>query len=235
MSGKVTKQQQKRKRQRQKARKHILHLLTQQGGTCHWCPKPLACWQSPPPNVIHRSDTTVVCSLPGGEKTYWWASIDHVKPLSEGGSNKIDNLVAACKPCNSSRSTVKVIPLWQGAEKCRKCGKEKNPGYKKCSACRAVDQEMMRLGKLYHLRGDASPCNRCNEPVVAIGDVPGIGPMYGCPRCSQTRIAERKGKSCPKTPSGGSPDGTPTKILTTPTTIPPITPSEMPPSESATG
>jgi CRISPR/Cas system Type II protein with McrA/HNH and RuvC-like nuclease domain len=31
------------------------------------------------------------------------ATLDHVQPASKGGSNRADNLVVACKSCNSSR------------------------------------------------------------------------------------------------------------------------------------
>jgi hypothetical protein len=30
-------------------------------------------------------------------------SLDHLRPLSKGGSNRTDNLVTACKSCNSAR------------------------------------------------------------------------------------------------------------------------------------
>jgi CRISPR/Cas system Type II protein with McrA/HNH and RuvC-like nuclease domain len=30
-------------------------------------------------------------------------SLDHLRPLSRGGSNRTDNLVTACKSCNSAR------------------------------------------------------------------------------------------------------------------------------------
>lgn len=31
------------------------------------------------------------------------AEIDHVIPLSKGGTNELDNLVTACRPCNQAK------------------------------------------------------------------------------------------------------------------------------------
>lgn len=33
-----------------------------------------------------------------------WATIEHVKPVSEGGTDDLTNLALACKLCNSSRA-----------------------------------------------------------------------------------------------------------------------------------
>ena len=38
---------------------------------------------------------------------------DHVVPLSRGGSNHPDNLVACCLPCNSSKSD-RLLSEWRG-------------------------------------------------------------------------------------------------------------------------
>jgi hypothetical protein len=38
---------------------------------------------------------------------------DHVIPLSRGGSNEMDNLVACCLPCNSSKSD-RLLSEWEG-------------------------------------------------------------------------------------------------------------------------
>lgn len=43
----------------------------------------------------------------------WDLCADHVVPLSKGGSNEEDNLVCACRPCNTSKSD-KLLSEWRG-------------------------------------------------------------------------------------------------------------------------
>lgn len=38
------------------------------------------------------------------------ATIEHVRPLSRGGSNDIDNLRLACEPCNKRRGSKHTVP-----------------------------------------------------------------------------------------------------------------------------
>jgi 5-methylcytosine-specific restriction endonuclease McrA len=59
----------------------------------------------------HRNSAPILaaakaCSWCGREFTQDLpATMDHVTPLSHGGTNDPSNLVAACKPCNSSRGS----------------------------------------------------------------------------------------------------------------------------------
>ena len=55
-----------------------------------------------------------VCRYCGvnGEKSVKWC-VDHVVPLSRGGSNEPENLVACCFPCNSSKSD-RLVSEWRG-------------------------------------------------------------------------------------------------------------------------
>jgi 5-methylcytosine-specific restriction endonuclease McrA len=41
------------------------------------------------------------CGTPGPSQ------IDHIKPLTKGGTNSITNLVRACQPCNLKRRDMK--------------------------------------------------------------------------------------------------------------------------------
>ena len=54
----------------------VKRIYAQQGGTCHYCAKPL-----------------------GGKY-----QVDHKTPLSRGGSNWPDNLCCACGPCNARKN-----------------------------------------------------------------------------------------------------------------------------------
>jgi 5-methylcytosine-specific restriction endonuclease McrA len=64
------------KNQQKKTRRHLPALLEAQRGLCFHC-------------GYGHDDMT----------------IDHVQPLSRGGSNDVGNLVAACRPCNTRRGT----------------------------------------------------------------------------------------------------------------------------------
>lgn len=51
------------------------------------------------------------CGIEGEGETQW--CVDHVVPLSRGGTNDESNLVACCMPCNSSKSD-RLLTEWRG-------------------------------------------------------------------------------------------------------------------------
>ena len=57
--------------------KKLIALIEGQGGRCYFCGKILP---------------------------YEWATIDHLIPKSRGGSNELENLVAACHQCNHAKA-----------------------------------------------------------------------------------------------------------------------------------
>jgi 5-methylcytosine-specific restriction endonuclease McrA len=63
----------------------ITHLYNAQAGCCAWCSQPL--------NGVYH--------------------IDHIVPLSRGGSNWPTNLALACEPCNLSKHDKLVYKEWQ--------------------------------------------------------------------------------------------------------------------------
>jgi len=85
---------------------------------------PLA--QSEP--VRHEYDRTKVCLLPlDGAECFLCRNLachrHHVRPISRGGTNEIDNLVALCSSCykrvndqESQRETSYTIARWQAKE-----------------------------------------------------------------------------------------------------------------------
>ena len=59
--------------------------------------------------VFKRDDYTCkYCGSRGGE-----LECDHIHPVSKGGSNDLDNLATACKPCNRSKRD-KTVEEWKG-------------------------------------------------------------------------------------------------------------------------
>lgn len=65
-----------RTRDRKRSYRVAKRRLLAQRAVCHWCPAPL---------------------------DYASATLDHLIPLSRGGSNSEDNFVLACEECNKSR------------------------------------------------------------------------------------------------------------------------------------
>lgn len=63
----------------------IIELYSQQNGLCYYC----------------------------REELYGQYDVDHVIPLSRGGSNGVDNLVIACAFCNRSKGN-KLLEEWNG-------------------------------------------------------------------------------------------------------------------------
>ena len=55
------------------------------------------------------------CAYCGGKSSV--LQIDHVEPLSRGGSHTLDNLVPACGPCNNSKNSRDVIDFMQSRGK----------------------------------------------------------------------------------------------------------------------
>ncbi len=63
-------------------------LLKRQQGLCFYCKHPIG----------------VGIKKERGHKRR--ATLDHVKPVSQQGYNKLENLVAACSPCNSRKGSM---------------------------------------------------------------------------------------------------------------------------------
>lgn len=66
----------RRTRERKRSYRRVKRRLLRMSSFCYWCRKPL--------------DSTL-------------ATIDHIIPLSKGGTNGMDNFVLACKDCNHNR------------------------------------------------------------------------------------------------------------------------------------
>lgn len=71
---------------RQKKQKKQI-LIEKYGCLCYWCSK----------------------ELPENELT-----LDHLNPISKGGSHSLENLRLACKYCNNKRGNSFYPPNWQG-------------------------------------------------------------------------------------------------------------------------
>lgn len=69
-------------------------VWSETGGVCHWC-----------------GIQTVKNPSGTGIQVYNTFTVDHVIPVSQGGTNDRENLVAACYACNQKRNEVDVLNL----------------------------------------------------------------------------------------------------------------------------
>lgn len=67
---------------------------------------------------LTAAEWTAIQAMQGGACAYCLTvaklSMEHVVPLSRGGSNTMANVVGACRPCNSSKKA-RTIEEWMGA------------------------------------------------------------------------------------------------------------------------
>jgi len=71
---------------------------------------PRSVWWALRQAVLERDDyTCVYCGRRGGQLT-----LDHVFPVSRGGTSEMTNLVTACVACNSAKGT-KTLQEWLAA------------------------------------------------------------------------------------------------------------------------
>lgn len=72
----------------------------------------------PPPQLDHRSAVFArdgcLCAYCGKKTNVATATIDHVQPLSLGGTNRPDNLVVACRACNNRKGSLSLTAFLLG-------------------------------------------------------------------------------------------------------------------------
>lgn len=72
---------------RRKMRRWLI-LLCGEYPNCHWCGR-----------ILHAK---------GDPNHDGYATVEHLKPRCEGGSNKLENITFACAACNSSRAAKEI-------------------------------------------------------------------------------------------------------------------------------
>jgi hypothetical protein len=127
-----------KRNRRRHARRHLSFLYAKQNSLCHWCKSQTVIAAHIPPANIIKLDNCVVWT--DGDYTYSAriATTDHVQPMHDDGSDRIDNLVMACGQCNSHRTppvaarnaTREVIRAV-----CVHCHSDKPRRYKHCLVC----------------------------------------------------------------------------------------------------
>lgn len=126
--------------QRRRAREWASVILEKHGAQCWWCGAPLVSIQALHSELIVRITGRHVWWYKNGTiRQDLFATLDHVVPLSEGGTNRLANLVPACSKCNNSRNKAQLCnaPIEADQKRiCPKCGRPKPAKRKHCRICR---------------------------------------------------------------------------------------------------
>lgn len=127
----------RKRRQSQKAADKLKAILTRHGYLCHWRKVPLILLRDlPPAAIISRTSDEVVWRSQEGVRKRWFATVDHILPICEGGTNAPYNLVPSCARCNRKRTKTKSPKSSAERKICPKCGGAKPIHRKKCAECR---------------------------------------------------------------------------------------------------
>lgn len=91
---------------RQRARDTYLRDRKNPIDVCGYCGKKVVWRELLPPGarIIGRSATKLIWTYRKKTNAMRPATIEHIRPLSEGGGNLPSNLMAACFECNNERS-----------------------------------------------------------------------------------------------------------------------------------
>lgn len=130
-----------RKGQRRRSRRRYFSAHPEAFAKCHWCGARVVFLDRVRSSQrVSTSDPRRVVVLVGGERvTFRLGTLDHVVPLSEGGSEELSNLVAACHQCNAGRDRAaakRYSALISHVKPCVECGRPKTGrARRRCKDC----------------------------------------------------------------------------------------------------
>lgn len=128
---------------RKKTSRHYFRRFKGYLTKCHWCGSRLV-WMSrvPKENRIHFEPSKFRLTFRDKKDilTLRVASLDHVTPLSEGGSGELSNITVACVPCNKDRLDRRDHILT-----CQRCGCLKRGRKPYCKSCRIYNGHAHQL------------------------------------------------------------------------------------------
>lgn len=95
-------------------------IYMRDAGRCRYCGHQVLLWDRPD----HRIG--------------WWFSLDHVRPVSQGGAHRYTNIVACCVPCNDKKADQWLWspPTMSGLH---------SPGSRTCSRTRALPKRSRQM------------------------------------------------------------------------------------------
>lgn len=91
-------------RMRKSVANKLQPMIDEQDGKCYYCKQRIVCHRSYDPDDIIVLDEWVY--LKKERQLVKKASVEHIKPIFYGGTNRYDNLAAACVQCNQERSDI---------------------------------------------------------------------------------------------------------------------------------
>lgn len=129
---------------RDEARKLLRLELKRHDNACHWCSRSVI---SPRAvrnrkNILKLTANTVTYRYGGEVFVKPRATVDHIKALSEGGTNQRENLTIACAACNRRRAE-ELKPVFP-EHACQGCGKKTYSPFDECRKCRRQKQLIER-------------------------------------------------------------------------------------------
>ena len=154
------------RRKRHKARsKHLDAMYAFQHSLCHWCKSATAIVGNIPVESVLRLDNGCVVWRDGNE--YFRAriaTVDHVVPLRDNGSNERENLVMSCAGCNQSRTRQRSPK--DGIRRVCSCGASKVRKRSLCLACYTDGaREYLAQHGWEETPGDTPQHSRFRDPV----------------------------------------------------------------------
>lgn len=93
-----------RRRERRRARRFLKKLCWDAEWRCYWCERRIVILSGLKLIVKKTARHVYWKTSDGRDRDAAIATVDHVVPLHAGGSNELDNLVAACWKCNQDRN-----------------------------------------------------------------------------------------------------------------------------------
>lgn len=168
-----------------RGRKRLDRVLARDGYECHWCRCPLI-RPSMKLSIIRRNGDWAYWTDGDTERKGWWATVDHLTPVCIGGQSTMENMVAACGPCNRRRGAVNKNPKpdvakWRGNPVC-KCGTPKRLNERRCEPCRETSKVICRFTTDYLVSSEPGHCRRCLTALIPHGEAGGMF-FYRCPSC----------------------------------------------------
>lgn len=125
-------------RRSKKARRRLRKKLGKTSElSCEWCGASLYFRENLPLPMVRESHHWFYLRQVDGEIIHVRkATVDHVVPMSEGGTDEYENLVPACQRCNANRNRKARLP--HNVYRCKGCGVVLFKERLLCRACKRL-------------------------------------------------------------------------------------------------